>query len=469
MKRMALRTTLTLSYAAGLVVFLTALALACYHLFARQLDVDATTELTELTSGVHGYLRFHGGMPALEYDRNDPEEAAFIGEATRYYQVYEVGSGRLLAQSDGIAPLGLHYTPAEVRAFVQHPTSFDIQTDRHKIRLSNTIVTPARGETYLVQVGVPLDARDAAVRRLLVLLARSLPVGLIAVLGLGRWMAGRALAPIRNLAAGARTIGLDNLHRRLPERGAGDELDVLAQTFNEVVARLECVVADMRQFSAAMAHEIRTPLTALRADIERSMIGRLSPDEQRVAAASQLEEIDKLTRLLAQLLTLSRADAGELPVSRSVIDLRSLASAVVETLEPVAQAKGLSLRGELPDEDVRVVGDAGWIERLLLNLVDNAIKFTEPGGAIVVRVRQAGGAAMLTVRDSGIGIASEALPHIFERFYRADLSRSPATHGAGLGLSLVKWIADRHRATVDVASQPGRGSTFTITVPASAR
>jgi heavy metal sensor kinase len=461
-----LRTSLTLSYAATLVVFLTALALGYYQLFARQLNADATTELAELTRGVHGYLRFQRGMPTLEYDRTDPEQVAFVQEATRYYQVFDARSGRLLVQSEAVEPLGVHYTPAEVRAFIEHPTTSDIQTDRRKIRLSNSVMAPAPGEAYLVQVGVPLDGRDAALRRLVALLTWSLPVGLVAVLGVGRWMAGRALAPIATLAATARTIGVNDLHRRLPQRGTGDELDVVADAFNDVVARLEHAVAEMRQFSAAMAHEIRTPLARIRADLELSLTAGRSPGEQRLTIASQLEDIDKLTRLLAQLLTLARADAGELAVSRRVVDLAALARGVVDALEPVAQAKGISLTCDCANV-VEIMGDHGWMERLLLNLVDNALKFTRPGGTITVCVTRAGGTVRLAVHDSGIGISPDALPHVFDRFYRADASRSSATDGAGLGLSLVKWIAGRHGATVEVASRPGHGSTFIVILPVS--
>jgi heavy metal sensor kinase len=467
MTPVTLRTRLTLSYAAVLVLFLAALAVAYYHLFARQLDVDATTDLSELTRGVHGYLRFQEGTPSLEYDHDDPEQAAFVQEATHFYQVYEAGTGRLLTQSEAIEPLGLHYTPAEVRAFVAHPTTFDIQTDRRRIRFSNSVIAPATGEVYLVQVGVPLDARDAALRRLVALLTWSLPVGLVAVLGIGRWMAGRALAPIAAFAATARTIGIDDLHRRMPVRGAGDELDAVADAFNDVVARLQRAVAEMRQFSAAMAHEIRTPLAAIRAGMELSLTVRRSREEHRQAIASQLDEVDRLTRLLAHLLTLARAEAGEISIAHNRVELAALARFVVDTVEPVAQAKGIALTCECTD-DVEIMGDRGWMERLLLNLVDNAIKFTNPGGLIIVDVARTGNTASLAVHDSGIGIAADALPNVFDRFYRADVSRSPATDGAGLGLTLVKWIADRHGAAIDVASRPGYGSTFTVKLPSAA-
>jgi signal transduction histidine kinase len=216
-----------------------------------------------------------------------------------------------------------------------------------------------------------------------------------------------------------------------------------------------------------MAHEIRTPLAAIRAEMELSLTARRSPEEQRLAIAGQLEEIDKLTRLLAQLLTLARAEAGELAVSRRRMNLAALTRAVVDVVEPVAQAKSISLTCECTD-DVEIMGDAGWMERLLLNLLDNAVKFTEAGGAIAVYVTRAGSTATLAVDDSGIGVAADALPHVFERFYQADVSRSSAIAGAGLGLSLVKWIAEAHGARIDVTSHPGHGSTFTVRLPLAA-
>ena len=160
-------------------------------------------------------------MPALAYDRNDPDQVAFVQEATRYYQVYDAEqrtpAGAVCRRS---SPLGLHYTPGEVRAFVEHPAVSDVQTDQRRIRFSNSVISPAPGETYLVQVGVPLDGRDAALRRSPELFSIwSLPVGLVAVLGVGRWMAGRALAPLARLAAAARTIGVDR--SAPPAAGAG--------------------------------------------------------------------------------------------------------------------------------------------------------------------------------------------------------------------------------------------------------
>lgn len=464
MRPHTLRTDLTLSYAGVLGLLLAALGFTYYHVFARQLDVDATAELAEVTRGVHGYIRFQDGKPALEYDPDDPDQVVFVQDATRYYQAYDANTGRLLAQSAALEPLGLHYTPGEVRAFLEHPGVADVQTDQRRIRFSNSIISPAPGERYLVQLGIPLDGRDAALRRLLTLLIWSLPVGLIAVLAVGRWMAGRALTPLARLAAAARTITVADLHRRLPVRGVDDELDMLANAFNGVVANLERAVGEMKQFSAAMAHEIRTPLAALRADIELSLSERRSVEEYRRAAVSQLEEVDNLTRLVGQLLTLARAEAGELSVAHESVQLAGLCGSIVDSMEPVAQARDVSLTLEC-SEQVEIVGDAGWIQRLVLNLVDNALKFTPSAGAVTVAVTVEERTARLTVRDTGVGIPADALPHVFDRFFRADSARSRSQDGAGLGLSLVKWIVERHEGTIDVASRQGHGTTVTVTLP----
>jgi heavy metal sensor kinase len=462
---LALRTQLTLFYTVILAVLLTALGVIYYQVLARQLDADATADLAEITSGLHGYLRFQDNRPSLAYDRTDPEQVAFVEGATRYYQIYDASTGQLLAQSPALAPLGLHYTPVEVLAFGASPGVLDMQTDHGRIRLSSSLLSPGGGRTYLLQVGVPLDAMDSAVRRFIGLLLWSVPTGLFLALVTGRWMATRALAPLVRMAAATRHIDVAGLQQRLPLRGAGDELDEVARAFNETLARLEQTIGEMRQFSAAIAHELRTPLAVLRGQTELALMQARTTEDYRRGLADQLEELDKLSRLVSQLLTLARAEAGEIPLTRSPVDLSALAVSIVDQLEPVAQAKGVSLAADVGPQ-VTVLGDAGWLERLLLNLLDNAIKFTSGGGRISVRVTRTGGDAVLEVRDTGIGIAPDALPHLFERFFRADPARSAAAEGAGLGLSLVKWIADRHGAVVSVDSHPGQGTVFVVRMKA---
>jgi signal transduction histidine kinase len=220
----------------------------------------------------------------------------------------------------------------------------------------------------------------------------------------------------------------------------------------------------MRQFSTALAHELRTPLAALRGEIELALRATRDVGLQQ-SLASQIEDIDRLTRLIEHVLTLARAESGQIPLTFSAVDLGEMASSIVEQLEPVATARAITLRCETASAVV-AKGDAGWLERLVLNLLDNAMKFTREGGCVVVRVSRNGERALLEVVDSGIGMAPEVMAHVFERFYQADPSRSSASGGAGLGLSLVKWIVDRHHGTVTVESTPDQGSTFRVTLPA---
>jgi signal transduction histidine kinase len=220
----------------------------------------------------------------------------------------------------------------------------------------------------------------------------------------------------------------------------------------------------MRQFSAALAHELRTPLAALRGEIELALRGLGRNEEERTRLASQIEELDRLARLIDQILTLARAESGQIRLTFAPVDVGELAASLVEQLEPVAQARTIDLRCER-NGTVLVTGDAGWLQRLLLNLLDNAIKFTQEGGHVVLRVSRDAGRARIDVRDTGIGMSSEVTPHVFERFFQADPARSSDTDGAGVGLSLVKWIVDRHDGTIAVDSRVGEGSTFTVLLP----
>jgi two-component system OmpR family sensor kinase len=458
---LALRTRLTVFYTVVFGVLLTALAVASYRALAQQLDSDANANLIELTSGLHGYVQFENGTPRIVYDETDPQESAFVQRATRFYQISDGETGALLLQSDGIEPLGLTFTPAEVKSFHDEPRLHDIQTDYGRIRLTNSVITVKPGETYLLQVGTSLAAIDGALRRFLQLLLWGVPLCLLVAVIAGRWMASVALAPLSRFAASARTIDVTNLRQRLPERGVGDELDEVAHAFNDTLARVEAAVGEMRQFSTALAHELRTPITALRGEIELAAMKADSGDTYRRVAASQLEELDKLKRLIDHLLTLARAESGQIPVSHYPVDVAAIVRSVVEQIEAVAHAEGLELTCDAPGV-VMIEGDEEWLERLLLNLLDNAFKFTPRGGRVAVRLSDEGSEARLEVRDTGIGMPADVMTHVFERFYRADPARSSTARGAGLGLSLVKWIVDRHDGSIDLDSQPGRGSVFTV-------
>ena len=468
----SLRTRLIVLYTVIFGVLLTTIGLSAYRLLAKQLDDDATGNLVELTNGLHGYLRIDDGEPTLVYDDTDPEEAAFVQRATRFYQVYDTSSGKLLVQSDGLAPMALTFAPDEVRTLSatatssrENPRLSTFETDYGRIRLSNTLITDDAGSTYLLQVGFPLKVSvDDPLSHFLKLLLWTGPVGLFVAIIFGRWMARLALAPLTRLATAAHAIDVTNPRERLPVRGARDELDAVAVAFNETLARIENVMGEMRQFSTALAHELRSPIAALRGEIELlAMKPQIDDAIYRQSAASQLEELDKLKRMIDQLLTLARAESGQIPLAHQRVELGPLVTSVVEQVEAVAEAADLSLSADVVD-GAAVNGDPEWLERMLLNLLDNAFKFTERGGRIVVRLTTEADMAHLEVTDTGVGMAADVVPHVMERFYRADPARSPSNQGVGLGLSLVRWIVDRHHGTIDVDSQPGRGTTFRINI-----
>jgi heavy metal sensor kinase len=462
-----LRARLAVSATVVFGVLIGAVATASYTVLARQLDADASARLAELTEGLHGYLRFHGDAPpTLEFDAGDIDQVAFVQEATRYYQVYEAGSGQLLFQSSAMAPLGLKLPPERVRASVASLRPFDVSTDYGRLRVSNSLVPGVGATTYLLQVGVTLGPNDGALRRYRDLLLLGVPVCLL-LAGAGSWiLSAFALAPLIRLAGAARDIDVRTLERRLPMRGVDDELEDVTRAFNGALERLDHAVGEMRQFSAALAHELRTPLAALRGEIELAL-GRLgSGDANRDHLASQIEEIDRLKRLIEQILTLARAEAGQIPLSFAPLDVGDLAMALVEQLEPVAQARGITLTSECAPGAV-VRGDGEWLRRLLINLLDNALKFTGEGGRVCVRVAPSGDRVTIAVQDTGVGISPADRPHVFERFFRADPSRTSSTEGTGLGLSLVQWIVERHDGSIAVDSQVGAGTTFLVSLPRS--
>jgi heavy metal sensor kinase len=460
---LTLRARLTAVYSVIFGVLLVGLSLISYRVLARQLDADATARLVELTDGLHGYLRFANGIPRVAFDATDSDQAAFIHEATRYYQIYDANAGRLVVQSSGLAPLGLHFTPAEVQTFRTQPRPFDMTTEYGRFRISNNVISSA-GQVYLLQVGISLAAIDGALHRYMDLLRWRVPGALVMAAIVTWWVAGVALRPLSRFAVAAAAIDVISLSQRLPVRGIGDELDKVGRAFNETLGRLEDAVGEMRQFSAALAHELRTPLTALRGEIELTM-RRAGSDEGRVRSlASQLEEIDRLTRLIDRILTLARAESGQIHLEFSPVDLDALVASLVEQLEPIAQARDVDLRYERSGAAV-VVGDAGWLQRLLLNLIDNSLKFTPAGGSVSLRVSREDSGARLEVRDTGIGMTPEVTERVFERFFRADPARPSAADGAGLGLSLVKWIVTGHHGRIAIDSRPGEGSTFTVWLP----
>jgi signal transduction histidine kinase len=258
-----------------------------------------------------------------------------------------------------------------------------------------------------------------------------------------------------------------SLHRRVAVPTSGDELARLAVTLNAMFSRLEQSFSQLRRFTADASHELKTPLTVLRAGVERSLVHPGTPPEVLEALDTNLEQLNQLNELVDSLLMLARADEGRAPLALERQDLRALVVDVGETAGMLAEQHGLTTKVSVPDHPVEVRVDSHRMHQLLLNLVTNAVKYTPAGGSVAIALEETDEGVRLIVRDSGIGIASVDLPHIFDRFWRADPARSRTGDrpGVGLGLAITKWIAEAHGGTITVQSRPGRGSSFVVTLP----
>jgi len=281
----------------------------------------------------------------------------------------------------------------------------------------------------------------------------------------GAFLSRQALRPVAQSIQTAKRLKPSNLSERLPRTGAGDELDELAGTINDLLDRLAAYHAQIIRFTADASHELRSPLGAMRAAVEVVLNQPREPGVYREVLSSLGEQCERLTALVNGLLLLARADAGEMIVRLTPHDLSALATDVAEMYEPLAEELGIQFHFEC-DSPVSVVGDPARLRQLVTNLVDNAIKFTEPGGSVTLRVEEAGGDARLVVEDTGVGIAPGHLPHVFERFYQADSARSLG--GSGLGLSICRWIVEAHGGSIEATSESGSGSTFVAVLPRAA-
>jgi two-component system, OmpR family, sensor kinase len=323
------------------------------------------------------------------------------------------------------------------------------------------------GAPYLVEVGTSSAATEATLAHVLVMLAVSLPVAVCVAVAGGFVLVRRALKPVASIARKAEDISLHNLSARLPVVQSGDEIERLSLALNRMIHRLEEAVRSSKQFVADASHELRTPLTVMRGELESLAQDSGLGNDTRETLGSVLEEVDRLGEIVDGLFSLSRLDAGEAPAECVQFDLGELAATTASQMSLLAEDKQVSVSCESAG-GVTVEGDRARLKQVVVNLLDNAIKYTPSGGRVRLAVRREAGYAVLEVSDNGVGIPAEALPHVFQRFFRVDSSRSRDQGGAGLGLSIVKSICSAHGAEVEVSSRPGEGSTFRVRQPLAA-
>jgi signal transduction histidine kinase len=315
----------------------------------------------------------------------------------------------------------------------------------------------------LVQVGKSTEARRDILRRFRAALGL-VTLSIVIVALAGGWVATQsALQPIRRLTeAVRRVIDTGNVNERVTVGGADDALDELTRLFNAMLDRIQGLVTGMRSALDNVSHDLRTPLTRLRGAAEMALVAPPDLERAREALADCVEETDRVLVMLNALMDISEAESGVMALKREPVALADVVDRAMDLYRDVAESKQIELSARCAP-DVQVSADRVRLEQVAANLLDNAVKYTPPGGAVVVEVAQRGSDAQLTVRDTGPGIPPSELPHVFERLFRGDTSR--AERGLGLGLSLVKAVIEAHGGTVTVQSEVGRGSTFTVTLP----
>jgi heavy metal sensor kinase len=368
------------------------------------------------------------------------EETGDLGELAHRMRttLFEVSEGQtVIYRTAGWPPTGA--TPYRIR------TAADAT---HRI-------TVARNETVLRQTLWTLAA----------ILATGIPCAIGLAIAGGYFLAGRVLAPVDAMAETARRITAESLSARLPVENPRDEFGRLAGVFNETLARLDAAFEQLRRFTADASHELRSPLTGMRSVGEVALQRSLTAQGYREVIGSMLEEVDRLTRLVENLLLLTRAEAGRIPLTRTLVDLRELVAGVADNLQVLADDKEQDLTVDL-SAGVTVECDAGVLRQGVTNLLYNAIKYTPNKGQIrVVVTATAGGDGSIEVCDTGPGIAAAHRERIFERFYRLDDARSRETGGTGLGLAIARWAVEANGGRIEVESDEGHGSLFRIVLP----
>jgi heavy metal sensor kinase len=395
--------------------------------------------------------------------KSNPDLRYWIKEAKEHHNMLCVvySQGNVEERTEELASVNVPAMPAP-NGRERNYADMTLPVLGHQRTLQATVNLKGRDLTLLVMTG--LEEVDQELRELLVVLAIAVPASLMGAGGLAYFLARKALAPMKRLHRLTEQITADHLDRRLPIANPNDELGHLTGTINAMITRLERSFVEIRRFTADASHELRTPLTAIRTETEVALGRPSMPSEHQHLLGSILEECERLTQLTDQLLTLSREDAGVARQVREQVDLRALVSGVVDTMRTVAEAKGLHLH-LVGSAAVLVHGDEARLRQVFYNLLDNAIKYTPEGGTVEVRVETKDQVAVVTVRDTGIGIAPEHLSRVFDRFYRVDKARTRAEGGTGLGLSIAKMIVTAHGGQIELASVPGQGTACTVTLP----
>lgn len=429
------------------------------------LNQQSERVLDEEWRAMKAYLHCQRGELMWTYDPEDAE-AAYAVDRLRRVILLTDEQGNVLELSSGYSALGgeslrqiqnvIH--TREPLTVVRH----DRRGDTYLVRMG---VMRDQNRAFFVAVGLPVEETLRIPDHLLRAYLISVPVMLLVILVAGWYMAGRALRPLHQVAETARTVAGGNLSVRLTKRGSGDELDVLIAAFNRMLERLELNFQQIRQFSVDASHELRTPITIIRGQLEVALYTAETPGQFREAILTALQDVERMGQIVKSLLLLEQSESGQVVLNRTPLDIRALCDELTGQFRLAYDEKNIALavRGSAP---CWAEVDRVQFDRLLSNLLTNAMKYTHSGGEVEVILEQDAAEARLIVSDNGQGIPAADLPHIFERFYRVRETGPDPERGLGLGLAFVAWIARAHGGRVEVTSTPGRGSQFLVILPA---
>jgi len=323
----------------------------------------------------------------------------------------------------------------------------------------------ANGRFFTVQMGLPMDQVNQTLVMFRGYLLSFAPLLLLAAACGGFWLSRKALSPVDAITRTARTINATNLSDRLEKLTTGDELQRLSDTLNEMLGRIEQAFIHVTQFTADASHELRTPISLMRTEAEIALRRSRGDAEYREALRHILLEAERTSGLVEELLSLARADSGRETLRIAPVDLSAIAREVCQQWRELMAARNLTFTTRIAEEGILVFGDRNALHRLLTVLLDNAAKYTPAPGTVELRLETNDSSAAIRVCDSGIGIAVEDQPKIFERFYRVNQARSRDSKGAGIGLAIAQWIAQQHKGSITVLSAPGEGATFLVELP----
>jgi two-component system heavy metal sensor histidine kinase CusS len=455
MRRLTIRRKLTLWYGAVLALVLAAFSVAVYftmrHQLLQRIDLGLSEELADVLSEVRRARDDAGLKEWLE--RRFAQHAGFDFQITRANGQRFFANERLGTASFPIA-----------EGVAASPAFRDVALDSGGRWRVVSVQVQGPTDVLTVQVARSLEPFDHESRELLLTFLLLGPLTLLVAVGGGYFLARRALAPVEQITSTANQITAERLHQRIEVPNADDELGGLADTLNRMIGRLEKSFAEMQRFTADAAHELRTPLAVIRNEAEVALRAQRTPEEYSRALENLLEEANRLGNVADQLLFLCRQDAGLLAPAREEVDFQQLLQEVVGNMQLVAQEKAVNLVLEDPPP-CRLVSDSRQLRRVLYNLLDNAIKYTPASGQVRVNSNIDTNRLVVNVTDSGIGVAPEHVPHIFDRFYRADPARERDGSGAGLGLAICRSIILALGGGIEMQSMVGKGSKVCFHLP----